>query len=137
MTIFREMVAAWYSWHFDENRGKCATEGEWLNLVKSECWKLYPDIGTDTGVRNAIIELIGQDLSGLWQSREGREGLVSHLPNNGLPSDQELLQGLWRELGVIPNGTVSKVLTPQPKAADATSAPEGLDLAPEAPPASN
>ena len=109
LTIFREMVAAWYSWHFDENRGKCATEGEWLNLVKSECWKLYPDIGTDTGVRNAIIELIGQDLSGLWQSREGREGLVSHLTNNGLPSDQELLQGLWRELGVIPNGTVSKV----------------------------
>ncbi len=107
LTIFREMVAAWYVWHFEEDRGACKTEDEWLKLVKSECWKLYPDIGTDTGVRNAIIELIGEDLTELWQSREG----MVFRPSNGLPSDQELLHGLWRELGVVPNGSVAE---PQP-----------------------
>ena len=100
LTFFREMVTAWYAWHFEEDRGACKTESEWLKLVKGECWKLYPDIGEDTGVRNAIIELIGEDLTEMWQSRDG---MVTRPSNNGLPSDQELLYSLWRELGVLPN----------------------------------
>ncbi len=105
LTIFREMVTAWYQWHFAEDRASCKSEGEWLELVKSECWKLYPDIGTDSGVRNAIIELIGEDLTEMWRSREG---MVPRL-TNGLPSEEDLLHGLWRELGVITNGVVSEV----------------------------
>ncbi len=103
LTIFREMVTAWYQWHFAEDRATCKTEAEWLSLVKSECWKLYPDIGTDSGVRNAIIELIGEDLADMWRSREG----MVHRLTNGLPSEEDLLHGLWRELGVITNGTVT------------------------------
>ena len=98
LTIFREMVAAWYAWHFEEDRGACKTEMEWLKVVKSQCWKLYPDIGEDTGVRNAIIELIGEDLTDMWPSKDGMETRAS----NGLPSDQDLFHGLWRELGVVP-----------------------------------
>ncbi len=105
LTIFREMVTAWYQWHFSEDRAECKTEAEWLELVKSECWKLYPDIGTDSGVRNAIIELIGEDLAEMWRSREG---MVPRL-TNGLPSEEDLLHGLWRELGVITDGVVKEV----------------------------
>ena len=76
LTTFREMVSAWYAWHFEEDRGSCKTEADWLKLVKNECWKLYPDIGVDSGVRNAIIELIGEDLENMWHSREG---LAVHL----------------------------------------------------------
>ena len=68
-----------------------------MKIVKSECWKLYPDIGVDTGVRNAIVELIDEDLRQMWQ---GREALPTRQPN-GMPSDQDLLSGLWKELGVI------------------------------------
>ena len=75
-----------------------------MELVKSECWKLYPDIGTDSGVRNAIIELIGEDLAEMWRSREGMVSRIS----NGLPSEEQLLHGLWRELGVITDGVVTK-----------------------------
>jgi hypothetical protein len=95
------MVAAWYAWHFEEDRGACKTEREWLELVKGECWKLYPDIGTDTGVRNGIIELVGEDLSAMWRSREGMTPRVT----NGLPSDRDLLHVLWKELGIIVDGT--------------------------------
>ena len=98
LTIFREMVAAWYDWHFEADRSACKTESEWLKLVNSECWKLYPDIGDDTGVRNAIIELIGEDLTNMWSSGEGMENRAF----NGISSDQDLLHGLWRELGVVP-----------------------------------
>ena len=103
MTTFRDMVAAWYAWHFEEDRGSCQTETEWLERVKGECWKLYPDIGEETGVRNAIIELIGEDLAAMWRSRESLTPRVT----NGLPSDQDLLTGLWRELGITPNGGVA------------------------------
>lgn len=103
LTIFREMVTAWYQWHFAEDRASCTSEGEWLQLVKNECWKLYPDIGTHSGVRNAIIELIGEDLTDMWRSREGM--VPRH--TNGLPSEEDLLHGLWRELGVITNGVIT------------------------------
>ena len=69
------------------------------------CWKLYPDIGTDSGVRNAIIELIGEDLADMWRSREG----MVRRHANGLPSEEDLLHGLWVELGVITNGVVTEV----------------------------
>ena len=107
LTIFREMVTAWYQWHFAEDRAACKTEAEWLELVKSECWKLYPDIGTDSGVRNAIIELIGEDLADMWRSREG----MVRRNANGLPSEEDLLHGLWVELGVITNGVGTEVKT--------------------------
>jgi hypothetical protein len=110
LTLFREMVVAWYSWHFAEDRGACSTEGEWLKSVTAECWKLYPDIGNDTGVRKAIIELIDDDLKAL---RESREALVPRRKvSNGLPSDQVLLHGLWRELGVVFDGAVSEYSPP-------------------------
>lgn len=105
LTIFREMVTAWYQWHFAEDRASCKSEGEWLELVKSECWKLYPDIGKDSGVRNAIIELIGADLAEMWRTREGMAPRLT----NGLPSEEDLLHGLWRELGVIADGVITEV----------------------------
>ncbi|PKB78853.1 MAG: hypothetical protein BZY88_16360, partial [SAR202 cluster bacterium Io17-Chloro-G9] len=85
LTIFRDMVAAWHAWHFEEERGACKTESEWLELVNSDSWKLYPDIGGDAGVRNAIIELIGEDLTAMWSSGERMETHSS----NGRPSDQD------------------------------------------------
>lgn len=106
LTIFREMVAAWYAWHFQEDRGSCADENTWLKLVKNESWKLYPDIGGDTGVRNAIMEFIYDDLMSMWQSREGMASYVS----NGLPTEQELLHGLWRDLGIVADGAVARGL---------------------------
>jgi hypothetical protein len=99
LTYFHDMVYAWYSWHFEEDRGRAGNQVEWLENVKNECWKLYPDIGVDTGVRNAIIELIDEDLRSLWK---GREGLTPRVTNgNGLPGDQQLLDELWRDLGII------------------------------------
>ena len=99
LTIFRDMVNAWYSWHFQEDRGSASNREDWLKNVVAECWKLYPDIGVDTGVRNAIVELIDADLKAMGA---GREGLPAR-PNssNGLPEEQELLSGLWKELGII------------------------------------
>jgi hypothetical protein len=108
LSMFREMVTAWYAWHFAENRGSCSTQSEWLKNVTAECWKLYPDIGTDTGVRNAIIELIDEDLKAM---RDSREELVPRV-SNGLPSDQILLHGLWKELGVIADGAIPEYHPP-------------------------
>ena len=107
LTIFREMVYAWYSWHFEEERGAAETEQEWMNIVMADCWKLYPDIGKDTGVRNAIVELIDDDIRILTR---GREQLPTRTAN-GLPSELDLLQGLWSELGISdppPKGKASK-----------------------------
>ena len=98
LTISLEMVGAWYAWHVEEDRGACKTEKVWLEQVKSQIWKLYPDIGDDTGVRNTIIELIGEDLTHMWPSRYGMETRAS----NGLPCDQDLLNSLWGELSVVP-----------------------------------
>ena len=108
LTMFREMVTAWYAWHFAENRGASSTQSEWLKSVTAECWKLYPDIGTDTGVRNAIIELIDEDLKAM---RDSREELIPRV-SNGLPSDQILLHGLWKELGVIADGVIPEYHPP-------------------------
>jgi hypothetical protein len=103
LTIFREMVYAWYSWHFEEERGAAETEKEWMDIVMADCWKLYPDIGKDTGVRNAIVELIDDDIRILTR---GREQLPTR-PANNMPADLDLLKGLWNELGIVQ--------TPSPK----------------------
>ena len=58
---------------------------------------LYPDMGKDTGVKNAIVELVEEDLKSLFRSREP----LPTRPSNQLPSDVELLHGLWKELGLI------------------------------------
>ena len=39
---------------------------------------------------------------------KGREGLpVRPNPTNGLPEEQELLNGLWEELGIMVDGKVA------------------------------
>ena len=106
LTIFREMVQAWYSWHFEEDRGSASSQAEWLKNVLAECWKLYPDIGVETGVRNAIVELIDGDLNALGNGREGMP--VRPSSTNGLPEEQELLSCLWDKLGIITNGKAAK-----------------------------
>ena len=68
-----------------------------MDIGMADCWKLYPDIGKDTGVRNAIVELIDDDIRILSR---GREQLPTRAAN-GLPSELELLQRLWTKLGIV------------------------------------
>ena len=49
LSIYREMVNAWYAWHFDDSRGANGQNSDWMETLKKESWKLYPDIGQDTG----------------------------------------------------------------------------------------
>ena len=95
LAIFREMIRAWYDWHFDQDRGHYDTEQEWLENVKSELWKLYPDMGVSKGVTKSIMELIDADLRAMYASQEL---LGTH--SNGDLGDHELIDGLLRELGV-------------------------------------
>ena len=44
-----------------------------------------------------------EDLSAMWGSREP----LSPRTTNGLPSDQVLLNGLWKELGIVTDGAVT------------------------------
>lgn len=100
LAIFREMIRAWYDWHFDQDRGHYDTNREWLENVKSELWKLYPDMGTNKGVTKGIMELIDSDLRIMYA---GRELLGSR--SNGDLGDHNLIDELMRELGV--NGSQS------------------------------
>ena len=71
LSIFREMVNAWYSWHFDERRGEMGETGGLnarVDAVRKDSWKLYPDIGQNSGVRPAVIELIDDDLQQGWNT---------------------------------------------------------------------
>ncbi len=68
LTIFREMVNAWYSWHFDERRGENGSPSARVDAVRKDSWKLYPDIGQNSGVRPAVIELIDDDLRQVWDT---------------------------------------------------------------------
>ena len=95
LAIFREMIRAWYDWHFDQDRGQYDTDREWMENVKSELWKLYPDMGVSKGVTKSIMELIDADLRAMYA---GRELLGSH--SNGDLGDHALIDGLLRELGV-------------------------------------
>ena len=89
LAIFREMVAAWYAWHFEDARGANRDKAEWMEILKQESWKLYPDIGRDTGVRNAIVELIDEDLKDIWK---GRVDIASRLTNGQLDDgDREVI----------------------------------------------
>ena len=100
LAIFRDMVNAWYAWHFEDVRGGINgdTSG-WLASVSKESWKLYPDIGEDTGVRRAIIELIDDDLKKLW---DGREDIATRL-TNGQFTDGDLLNGVVKPQDKIMN----------------------------------
>ena len=96
LAIFQEMISAWYDWHFDQDRGHYDTEREWLENVKAELWKLYPDMGVSKGVTKAIMELIDADLRAMYAGRE-----LQGSPSNGELRDQNLIGELLRELGVI------------------------------------
>ena len=68
LTLFQDMVNAWYSWHFEERRGEIGGRNARGNVVRSDSWKLYPDIGQNSGVRPAVIELIDDDLRQAWNT---------------------------------------------------------------------
>ncbi len=68
LAIFRDMVNAWYSWHFEERRGENGNRSARMEAIKKESWKLYPDIGQNSGVRPAVIELIDDDLRQVWNT---------------------------------------------------------------------
>ena len=68
LSIFREMVNAWYSWHFEENWGEDGNVNARVDAVRKNSWKLYPDIGQNSGVRPAVIELIDDDLRQVWDT---------------------------------------------------------------------
>ena len=68
LAIFRDMVNAWYSWHFEERRGENGSRTARMEAVRKESWKLYPDIGQNSGVRPAVIELIDDDLRQVWNT---------------------------------------------------------------------
>ena len=68
LAIFRDMVNAWYSWHFEERRGENGNRSARMEAVRKESWKLYPDIGQNSGVRPSIIELIDDDLRQVWNT---------------------------------------------------------------------
>ena len=95
LAIFREMIRAWYDWHFDQDRGHYDTQREWLENVKTELWKLYPDMGVSKGVTKGIMELIDADLRAMYA---GRELLGSN--SNGELGDHILIDQLLKELGV-------------------------------------
>lgn len=95
LAIFRDMVNAWYSWHFEERRGENGNRNARMEAVRKESWKLYPDIGQNSGVRPSVIELIDDDLRQVWNTsgdvalrlayghlEESDEELV-HTPENG------------------------------------------------------
>ena len=95
LAIFQEMIRAWYDWHFDQDRGHYDSSREWLENVKSELWKLYPDMGVSKGVTKAIMELIDADLRAMYAGGE-----LQGSPSNGDLHDQNLIGELLRELGV-------------------------------------
>ncbi len=68
LAIFQDMVNAWYSWHFEERRGEIDSRNARAEAVRKDSWKLYPDIGQDSGVRPAVIELIDDDLRQVWNT---------------------------------------------------------------------
>ncbi len=68
LALFRDMVNAWYSWHFEERRGENGSRSARMEAVRKESWKLYPDIGQSSGVRPSIIELIDDDLRQVWNT---------------------------------------------------------------------
>ena len=104
LAIYRDMVNAWYAWHFEDIRtgGTGPSNGDssgWLASVSKESWKLYPDIGEETGVRRAIIELIDDDLKKLW---DGREDIATRLTNGQL-GEGDLLNGVVKPQDKILN----------------------------------
>ena len=95
LAIFRDMVNAWYSWHFEERRGENGNRSARMDAIRKESWKLYPDIGQNSGVRPAVIELIDDDLRQVWNTSgdvalrlayghlEEPDGEMVHAADNG------------------------------------------------------
>lgn len=68
LSIFQDMVNAWYTWHFEERRGEIGGRNDRSDAVRKDYWKLYPDIGQNSGVHSAVIELIDDDLRQVWNT---------------------------------------------------------------------
>ena len=101
LTTYSDMMTSWYQWHFEEDRGQCHSIEEWVEAVKAQCWKLYPDIGVSMGVRSSIVELMNADFIQHWESVEGLPTFLT----NGLPDEKALLGVLWGEMGLMMNGS--------------------------------
>ena len=105
LAIYRDMVNAWYAWHFEDirtgasNGARNGDSSGWLASVSKESWKLYPDIGEETGVRRAIIELIDDDLKKLW---DGRDDIATRL-TDGQFGEGDLLKGVVKPQDKILN----------------------------------
>ena len=92
LAIFQDMVNAWYTWHFEERRGEIGGLNERSDTVRKDSWKLYPDIGENSGVRPAVIELIDDDLRQEWNTPGDVALRLSH--GHLEEGDQEVVQGL-------------------------------------------
>ena len=91
LAIFRDMVNAWYSWHFEDRRGGNGNQDAWVEAMQKESWKLYPDVGKDSGTHGAIIELIDDDMRQLWN---GRGDIATRLVSGQLDGfDKDLSRG--------------------------------------------
>ena len=101
LAIFREMISAWYAWHFDQDRGSYANDGEWLENVRTELWKLYPDLSVTKGVAKAIMELIDADLRAMRAVRENEGTMGINVDSRG----QNMINILLRDMGAI-NGRI-------------------------------
>ena len=85
LAIFKDLMDAWYSWHFEVRRGEIGGRDARSEAVRKDSWKLYPDIGEDSGVRPAVIELIDDDLRQMWNS----PGDVALRLSYGRPEDSD------------------------------------------------
>ena len=86
LSIFQDLVNAWYSWHFEERRGEIGGRDARGEAVRKDSWKLYPDIGENSGVRPAVIELIDDDLRQVWNT----PGDVALRLAHGRPDDSDI-----------------------------------------------
>lgn len=93
LAIFQDMVSAWYTWHFEERRGEIGGRDARGEAVRKDSWKLYPDIGQNSGVRSAVIELIDDDLKQVWNT----PGDVALRLAYGKPDDSD--EGLIQDIG--------------------------------------
>ena len=100
LAIFQDMVNAWYTWHFEERRGEIGGRDARGEAVRKDSWKLYPDIGHNSGVRSAVIELIDDDLRQVWNT----PGDVALRLAYGRPddSDEDLVQDVGNSQPQLP-----------------------------------
>ncbi len=92
LSIFQDMVNAWYTWHFEERRGEIGGRDARSDAVRKDYWKLYPDIGQNSGVRSAVIELIDDDLQQVWDTPGDVALRLAH--GQLEEADPEVVQGI-------------------------------------------